>query len=385
MLERDPECRVIVGAYSATLGTLFSRRSRRIAETRFALSRERRTAEHWETPAGGGIKSVGVGTGVTGWGGNLIIIDDPVKSREEAESETYRNRCWDWYRDDLYTRLEPGGSIVLIMTRWHEDDLAGRILRSEEGPQWRVVRLPALAEEGDVLGRTVGQPLCPERFDLEALGLRRTVLGSRGFSALYQQRPMAAEGGMFKREDLQAGLVFEKELPTLWDGVVRYWDKAATADGGDYSVGLLMAKAKNGYFYVLDVRRGQWSSKQREDIIAATAAQDHLRFEGLAKTWIEQEPGSGGKDSAAMTVRNLLRYGVQVDRPSGPKPVRAYPFSAAVEARLVRIVRSSWTDDYIDELCAFDAGLHDDQVDGSSGAYNHLVLAAPQRARSHQG
>ena len=122
-LECEPSMRVILGAYNATLAQKFSRKARNVARTRLALNTERTAVEDWETTAGGGLRAVGVGGGVTGMGANLVIIDDPVKSREEAESATYRDRCWDWYRDDLYTRLEPDGAIVLIQTRWHEDDL----------------------------------------------------------------------------------------------------------------------------------------------------------------------------------------------------------------------------------------------------------------------
>ena len=126
-LERDPTLRVIVGAYNQILANKFSRKARRIAVQRLDLSAERVAVEDWETAQGGGFRVVGVGGGITGQGGDLIIIDDPVKNREEANSQAYRDRVWEWYTDDLYTRLEPGGAIILIMTRWHEDDLAGRI------------------------------------------------------------------------------------------------------------------------------------------------------------------------------------------------------------------------------------------------------------------
>ncbi len=114
----------------------------------FPRTRTINTVSQWETAAGGGVKAVGVGAGVTGFGAQLIIIDDPVKSRADAESETLREKVWDWYRNDLYTRLEPNGSIILIQTRWHEDDLAGRLLNdmADGGDQWEVVNLPALAE-----------------------------------------------------------------------------------------------------------------------------------------------------------------------------------------------------------------------------------------------
>jgi predicted phage terminase large subunit-like protein len=215
-IERRRDFRVIVGAYNQALAERFSRKARRIAAGRFALANDRNSAAEWETPDGGGVRAVGVGGGVTGLGADLILIDDPVKSREEAESRTYRDRVWDWYRDDLYTRQEPGCALILVMTRWHEDDLAGRILASEEGPRWRVVRLPALAESeaeyaawaerqlsmvnSDPLRRAEGEPLWPDRFNQQALHRIKTALGARSFAALYQGRPLPAEGGLFKRE-----------------------------------------------------------------------------------------------------------------------------------------------------------------------------------------
>ena len=187
------------------------------------------TVAEWETGLGGGVRAVGAGGGITGFGAGLVIIDDPVKSRAEAESRTYREKIWEWFRDDLYTRLEPGAAIILIQTRWHEDDLAGRLLKEMQdgGEHWDVVSLPALAESGnaggppamstadeqpsdphsahsdprssDPLGREPREPLCPDRFTREDLLRIKRRLGTYSFSALYQQRPTPAEGGLFKR------------------------------------------------------------------------------------------------------------------------------------------------------------------------------------------
>jgi len=148
-MEQDPTTSVIIGSHSQKLADRFSRKIKRIAaEPHSALRRRLNTASEWETGLGGGIRAVGVGGGITGFGANLVIIDDPVKSRAEAESKTYRERVWDWFNDDLYTRLEPDAAIILIQTRWHEDDLAGRLLKESEdgGEHWDVISLPALSE-----------------------------------------------------------------------------------------------------------------------------------------------------------------------------------------------------------------------------------------------
>lgn len=378
-MERQRDLRVIVGAYNQTLAEKFSRKSRRIARERFSLNEERQAAEDWETPEGGGLRAVGVGAGITGQGGQLIIIDDPVKSREEANSATYRERVWDWYRDDLYTRLEPGGVMVLIQTRWHEDDLAGRILNSGDAARWTVVSLPAEALENDPLGRAPGEALCPERYDLDALARIKTVLGSSSYWALYQQAPQPAEGGMFKSAWLRR---VTDEVPEQFERLVRYWDKAASDGDGDYTVGALLGR-RNGDFYVLDVTRGQWSTFQRESVIKETAERDATQYGNVA-IWIEQEPGSGGVDSAQATIRNLAGFSVRAERPSGDKATRAEPLAAQLEAGNVTLKRGVWNNAYIDELCSFPNGRHDDQVDASSGAFNKLARNI-LKARSFQG
>jgi predicted phage terminase large subunit-like protein len=308
---------------------------------------------------------VGVGAGVTGYGGDLIVIDDPIRSRDDASSLVYRDRVWDWYTNDLYTRLEPGGSVILIMTRWHEDDLAGRILASPDSPNWTVISLPAEAEEDDPLGRQLGEPLWPERYDSAALAERRMVLGI-DYSALYQQRPLPREGEMFKR----AWFEIVDAIP-VGARLVRYWDKAGTAGGGAYTAGVLAA-FHAGITYIVDVVRGQWGTGDREATIRQTTELDKAR--GHVVTWIEQEPGSGGKESAEATIRNLAGFAVYADRVTGSKEIRAEPLAAQAMAGNVKIVRGPWNAGFIDELTSFPSGVRRDQVDAASGAFNKLAI-----------
>ena len=368
-LEQDPTLRVIIGAYNQTLAEKFSRKARKIARERIAISDERRAAEDWETIAGGGVRAVGVGAGITGQGGNLIIIDDPVKSRKEANSKVYRDAVYDWYTDDLYTRLEPNAAIILILTRWHEDDLAGRILASDDGPNWTVISLPAEAEQSDPLGRQPGEALNPARYPVPELNKIRTVL-KRSYQALYQQRPVEQEGDTFKRSWFP--LVKASDLPGAWHGIVRYWDRAATAGDGDYTAGVLMARFNQDY-YVLDVVRGQWSTGERDKRIRETAETDRRSW-GHVVTWVEQEPGSSGVDAARAFVTLLSGFHVQVDKVTGDKKLRAEPFSSQAEYGFVRVLRAPWYEDWIDELTSFPAGAHDDQVDATSGAFGKLAI-----------
>lgn len=153
---------------------------------------------------------------------------------------------------------------------------------------------------------------------------------------------------------------------------VRYWDKAATAGGGDFSAGVLMARSE-GVFFVEDVKRGQWSSGERNRIMLQTAQMDRERYAGEVVTWIEQEGGSGGKESAEASIRLLAGFAVNVEHPTGSKEVRAMPYAAQCEAGNVKIVRGAWNEQYLDELCGFPFGVNDDMVDGSSGAFSKLA------------
>ena len=364
-LERKPESRVIVGAYNQTLAEKFSRKARKLATDRLAISQERKAVEEWETLAGGGLRATGVGGGVTGMGADLLIIDDPVKSRKEANSKTYRDTVYDWYTDDLYTRLEPGGAIILIMTRWHEDDLAGRILRSDEGKDWTVVNLPAEAEANDPLGRKPGEALNPERYPVEELQKIKNVL-KRSYYALYQQRPQEQEGDFFKR----SWFLIDALPPVTITSLVRYWDKASTKDGGDWTAGVLMGRY-GSYYIILDIVRGQWSTGERDKHILETADKDKKRW-GRVMTVFEQEPGSSGVDAGRAMVRLLSGYPVELDKVTGDKSSRAEPFASQAEYGFVSLLRAAWNEDFIDELTAFPNGAHDDQLDGASGAFNKL-------------
>jgi hypothetical protein len=200
-----PGMAVIAASHTAELAERFGRRVRNLITTssqtlNYNLSADNKAAGRWETDAGGEYFAAGVGGSITGRRADVAIIDDPVSSRIDAESEIVRKRTWDWYRNDLYTRLKPGAAIVLIMTRWHEDDLGGRLLAEMEtgGDQWRVLKLPALANSSDdPLGRQINDPLWPEWEDADAIARKRVTLGERDFGALFQQDPRPAGTSFF--------------------------------------------------------------------------------------------------------------------------------------------------------------------------------------------
>jgi predicted phage terminase large subunit-like protein len=352
-LQQDPSQRVVIAAYSQTLANTFSRKARRIAQDLLTLASDRKAVEQWDTIEGGGLRAVGVGAGITGLGANLILIDDPVKSREEAESEAYRERVWNWYRDDLYTRLEPSGAVVLTMTRWHEDDLAGRILNSDDASSWTVVNLPAIAEDNDPLQRLPGTALCPERYDLDALNDRRRVLGEYGFNALFQQRPSPPAGGLFKRSWWQT----YRELPQL-ERVITSWD-LTFKDGPntDYVVGMVIGQL-GASFYLLDVIRDRMDITETLPAIVNT----FNRYKPVA-TIVEDK--ANGPAVIAMLKRQVP--GLIAINPQGGKFSRAAAISPLIEAGNVHLPeRSSWASALIEEAAAFPNAAHDDQVDALS-------------------
>lgn len=378
-LGRNPDHRVILTSYGDSLSRKNSRYARAfIRASRYRalfpdtqLASDSQAADAWDVQGHeGGMDAMGIGGGVSGKGGHLIIVDDPVKNREQAESLVYRDKIYDSFTDDFYTRREPGAAVVIVMTRWHDDDLVGRLLK-EFPDRYTVLRLPAMAEDDDLLGRSEGQALWPERFPEEALEDIRVQLGSYSWAALYQQRPTLREGGMFK------WVWFSQivEAPPSKAQYVRYWDKAATADSGAYTAGVLMAEFESTFF-VVDVVRGQWSALERESVIKQTAQQDKGKY-GRVVIWQEQEPGSGGKESAEATARNLKGYIIRTERVTGPKEVRAEPFAAQCEAGNVKLVNGAWNRQYTEEHAAFPNSVYKDQVDASSGAFNKL--AVPRR------
>ena len=317
--------------------------------------------------------SVGLGGAITGEGADLLLIDDVVKNRKEADSKTVRDAIWDEWTATLLTRLHPGGRIILIMTRWHEDDLAGRILKEAEetGEKWEIINLPCEAEENDPLGREFGEPLWAERYDEEWLKKKKKAVGSRDWQALYQQNPKPSEEEqMFKREWFEIVSDYPRDARA-----VRYWDLAATeAKPGkdpDYTAGGKVAE-KDGIYYIVDIRRTRATPKKVEDLVLQTAEIDGKRI----VIHMEQEPGSSGVNTIDHYRRKVLNgYTFYGDKKTSNKIERAAPVSASAEAGNVKIVRGSWNKDFLDEIEIFPRGKHDDTVDVVTGAITMLNSA----------
>jgi predicted phage terminase large subunit-like protein len=381
-LYRNPSRWVGINSYSAELAYTFSRNARdnysRVGGT---LRDDAYAVKQWETGKGGGLWAAGVGGPITGKGFHLGIIDDPIKNAEDAGSLVIRDKQWDWYQSTFYTRQEPDAAIVVIQTRWHEDDLSGRLIASEvDAPEgWTVLHLEAIKDDESPNypatmtllpdERKPNTALNSERYPLDKLEKIRQRIGLFFFGALYQQRPRPRDGGMFKREWFEV----IKTAPRM-DRLVRYWDKAGTKDAGAYSAGVLIGRAKKE-FIVLDVIMGQWEASVREGVISQTLATDKAAY-GHVVTYVEQEPGSGGKESAESTVRNNPGYAVKTDRPTGDKATRAEPFASQAGIGNVKLLAAAWNQRYLDILTSFPKGAVKDPVDGSSGAFFHVSMGS---------
>jgi predicted phage terminase large subunit-like protein len=387
-LYRHPDRFVGVNSYAADLAYTFSRSARdNYQRSGRKLRDDAAAVKHWMTDQDGGLWAAGVGGPITGKGFHLGIIDDPLKNAEEAQSETIRAKQKEWYESTFYTREEAGDdtAIVIVQTRWHEDDLSGYLLDKEadEPEHWTVVNLPAIAEADpptfplscDVVAdwRKPGDPLCPERYPLKRLLSIAARIGQYFWHSLFQQRPSTPAGDFFNR-------AWFPIVPLLPYGCsfVRYWDLASSDSlAADYTAGILMARDTQGYYYVVDVVHGRWTAHERASIIKQTAALDRVRAvtEWLVpepSIYIEQAPGLAQEPTHDL-VRQLAGYVVYADRVTKDKQSRATPFQAQAQAGNVKLIAGAWNKSYLDELTSFPTGKHDDRVDGSSGAFNKLA------------
>ena len=367
LLANCPMADVIAATYAQDFADELGRKARGVMTSNVyralfphaRLSDDNRAVSRWQTVSGGSYYAVGVGGALTGRGADVLLIDDPHKNRAEAESKVSRDTVWDWFRSTAYTRLEKGGSAVIIMTRWHEDDLVGRCLAS--GEPWRVLSLPAIAEH-DEPERKCGEALWPDKYPVEALERIRTTVGEREWAALYQQRPAPIEGALFKPDRLT--LTDAEPTGVRW---VRAWDFGATAGGGDWTVGAKLG-VREGRPIVADVVRLQGAPEDVERTLVATAQRDGR---GVVVN-LPQDPGAAGKAHVQYLTRLLSGYTVKSSPETGDKVLRAEPFASQVNVGNVSLVKGAWNAALMDEMRSFPNGMHDDQVDALSRAYGNF-------------
>jgi predicted phage terminase large subunit-like protein len=309
----------------------------------------------FNTSRGGSYYAVGRGGAITGRGCGLLVLDDCIKGAEEARSDTIRRALHEWYSHVARTRLEPGGAIVVIETRWHEDDLAGWLLREHADEQWDVLSLPAIAEQDESFRRE-GEALWPERFPLAELERIRTAIGGRAWTSLYQQRPAAAEGVVFKQEWWQ---FYRPPLTLPLIRTVQSWDTAFKRGAeNDFSVCTTWGAAENGY-YLLHLWRDRVAFPELKRMLASLAEQ------WKSDAILVEDRASG--QSLIQELRLGSSLPVIPVKADSDKLSRAQAITPLVEAGRVFLPESApWLGNFVDELAAFPNGMHDDIVDSTT-------------------
>lgn len=367
---RNPNKHVIATAYSEGLARKFGRLNRNklvefgadIFDIRMA--NDNSTATNWSVgDFTGGMVATGIGGSITGEGADLLIIDDPIKNNAEAQSETIRNKIWDEWETTLSTRLHKGASVIVVMTRWHEDDIVGRLL--ERSPyDWERIRMPAIAEdEDDLLGREVGEPLSAELgFDEHWAELKKQEVGSKTWNSLYQQRPSASEGNIFKREWWQ----FYERAPRKFDRMIISWDLTFKGnDSNDYVVGQVWIK-KGADKYLIEQIRGQMDFPE-----TLQAVKNLARKYPQAKEILIEDKANG---PAVISSIKREVSGIIPITPRGSKVARAQAITPQIESGNVFLPRNrTFVDDFIEECASFPTGAHDDIVDSLSQALDRLA------------
>jgi predicted phage terminase large subunit-like protein len=361
---------LIVASHTTTLAQKWGWRSRGIAQSPAfraifgsGVDKSRQASADWILENGSEYMAFGMNGGATGNRADGIIIDDPVKGVEDADSAVMREKTWEIYITELYTRLKPGGFIVLIMTRWHEDDLAGRLLGAMDkgGEQWEIIKIPAIAEgEGDPLGRPPGEMLWPEWFTPEMFATQQKY--PRVWSSLYQQRPAPEEGAYFKREWLKFYKPEEKPKALRLYGASDY---AVTDNGGDWTVHGVAGVAPGDDIYLLDLWRGQTESLGWVEAFIAMLKQYK------PQVWAEE---SG---VILKSMGPIIRKRLQEERiystyrkqfaSATDKPTRARSLQARMQMGKIYFPEPGpefpWVEALISELLTFPAGKNDDMVD----------------------
>lgn len=388
---QNPNLQIIAASYSTDLASRMNRDVQRIIdseeyagifpETKLnsvnvatVSGKALRNSEIFEIVGhAGAYRSAGVGAGITGMGADIGIIDDPVKDAKEANSQTIRDSVWDWYTTTFYTRLSPKSGILIGMTRWHEDDLAGRLLAemNNDGDQWRVISFPAIAESDEEF-RKEGDALHPERYDIERLTKIKKAVGSQAWNALYQQRPSSKGGDVIKR----AWFKRYSMLPLMRRVIIAGDTAQKVKQHNDFSVFIVAGIGIDGGLYIIDLIRGKWEApeleRKLEDIWNKYRASHKAQ-----SVYIEDKSSGTGLIQSIQRKRNIPIKGVQVD---ADKYTRVLGIQGFIESGYVFLPDGAeWVEDFLGEcekFTATDSHKHDDQVDTLTMAITELSTQA---------
>jgi predicted phage terminase large subunit-like protein len=391
---RDPNAKVIATSYAADLAKDMNRDTQRIIDddayrrvfrhTRLSEKNTKakdarvRNSEMFEIVGGSGYyKCAGVDGPVTGKGFTHGIIDDPIKNRKDAESKTIRDGVYSWYTSTFYSRRdEETARILIILTRWHEDDLAGRLLelskQDEHADKWEVVSFPAIAEKERHPDdpREEGEPLWPNKFSLKSLYATRANSTGYEWDSLYQQRPSPAGGAKIKRDWFN---VIQQPPPGLrW---YRFWDLAVSAKKtADYTASICGAKDRDGNIYLKDMIRGQWEWPDTKKNMVQTAKAEKIPI------GIEEAGQQKGFIDELKRDPEMMGYAITGYRPSTDKLTRALPWISRAESGNIYLVNGIWINEFLNECQVFTGSggdKHDDQVDAVSGVYKMVAVPTP--------
>lgn len=372
-LSDAPKDRIILAGYGEQFARSWGGKVRDLvieygSDLNLLLNKDHAAADDWELTAGGGMVCVGVGGALMGRGADLLIIDDPIKSSEEADSPTYRDKMWEWFQSTAITRLQPGGVVIAVMTRWSTDDLFARIQQNAPPGEWETVNLPALAEEGDALGRLPEEPLWPERFpDDPDYSKRKASMSPFWFSALYQGRPVPAGGGLIKEDWIR----FYHTLPEEPERWIQSWDfSLKDTETSDYTVGQVWCR-KGASLYLVAQFRGHANlatvgQKMQEFILNYPKAVGILIEDTAMGPIIKQ------------TLQHIVRGLIPI-KPRGSKRSRLEAVQPLFQGNNVYLpekqdgTKDRWIWDFITELTSFPKGAFDDQVDACSQAIAFLT------------
>lgn len=366
-LGQFPEDRIIEISYNDTFARKFGKKNkekvRQFGEELFDIKIAKDSSAHDEWALDnniGGMISRGVLSGITGQGADLMIIDDPIKNREEADSEVHRDKIWDEWIDSFSSRLHPGAIVILILTRWHEDDLQGRLLNPEYGEplNWQVFNFPLEAEENDVLGRDVGEPLWPERYGLNFIEERKRYPSS--FNSLYQGRPSSAEGNILKREWWQ----YYDVLPEVAMEIMSIDATFKDEDDSDF-VSIQVWGKVGANSYLIDRVKARMNFPTTLQTIRNMVKKHPNCHAKLV------EDKANGPAIVAMLQSEI--GGMIAINPEGGKVARVNAVSPYIEAGNVFLPRQAeWIHDFVEECASFPKGKNDDDVDAMSQALNRI-------------
>jgi len=371
-IARDPRRKVITASAGAELAERNSRGTRGLFfedawPFEAKLSADSTAQHRWSTTAGGGFFAIGSGGGVTGWRCDLLCVDD---AQNGAGSDSERASLWEWFSTILRPRLEPSGSIIVIGTRWCEDDLIGRILASAEASSWTVINLPAIAGENDPeLGRKPGEALWPQRYPLEELNRTKIAMGSRAFNCQFQGDAMPADGSLFKREWMQRR---HSTLPTMKRAAIFADGAWKTGTGADRTAFALWGTDGIDY-YLIDA----WAARVEYPDGRTKFIDFWNRWKNVAPTvypCVEDAASGIPLIQELRRITDIPIIGVPVDK---SKIVRAEATTPIFESGKISLpANAAWLDEWIEEHLRFPAGRHDDYVDTTSGALAKLLQPA---------